>query len=135
MQMEKILGPIDEKGARMKNPLVLAYIGDTIYDLYFRMRAVKMTQAHVHELNRQVSMSVNARAQSHAAGIIEQMLTEQEADIYRRGRNAKSATSPKNMDIADYRRATGLEALFGYLYLTGQYDRIDELMERIMSEQ
>ena len=59
-----------------------------------------------NELNRQVSANVNARAQSHAAGIIEQMLTEQEADIYRRGRNAKSATSPKNMDIADYRRAT-----------------------------
>ena len=86
--MEKILGPIDEKGARMKNPLVLAYIGDTIYDLYFRMRAVKETEAHVHELNRQVSANVNARAQSHAARMIEQMLTEQEADIYRRGRNA-----------------------------------------------
>ena len=130
--MERILQPMDSKRARMKNPLVLAYIGDTIYDLYFRMRAVKEGEAHVHELNKKVSAEVNAHAQSVAAARIEELLSEEEADIFRRGRNAKSVTSPKNMDIVDYRRATGLEALMGYLYLTGQNERIDELMDMIM---
>ncbi len=131
--MEKILAPISRSEARMKNPLVLAYIGDTIYDLYYRMRAVKNSNACVNMLNREVSGNVNAKAQSSAFGIIEDRLSEEERQILHRGRNAKSATSPKNMDIVDYRRATGLEAVMGYLYLTGDYARIDELMEQIMA--
>ncbi len=130
--MEKLLSPISRTEARMKNPLVLAYIGDTVYDLYFRMLAVKSSGACVNILNKEVSGKVNARAQSAAAALIEDKLTEEEEGVFHRGRNAKSATSPKNMDIVDYRRATGLEALLGFLYLSGDEDRIEELMRIII---
>lgn len=131
--MEGILAPIPRSEARMKNPLVLAYIGDTIYDLYYRTVAVKSSMANVNVLNKEVSGKVNARAQSHAAALIEDKLTEEEIGVFHRGRNAKSATSPKNMDIVDYRRATGLEALIGFLYLSGDEKRIEELMIIIMN--
>ena len=131
--MLKILSPISECEARMKSPLALAYIGDTIYDLYYRVNEVKNSNANVNNLNSNVIKKVNAKAQSHAIEEILDKLTEEECAIYQRGRNAKSATTPKNMSMADYRRATGLEALFGFLYLTGQYERIEELMECIMA--
>ena len=127
--MLKILSPISECEARMKSPLALAYIGDTIYDLYYRVNEVKNSNANVNNLNSSVIKKVNAKAQSHAIEEILDKLTEED----QRGRNAKSATTPKNMSMADYRRATGLEALFGFLYLTGQYERIEELMECIMA--
>ena len=133
--MDKLLAPISRTEARMKNPLVLAYIGDTIYDLYHRTTAVKRSQANVNILNKEVSGRVNARAQSHAAALIEDMLTEEEQGVFHRGRNAKSGTSPKNMDIVDYRRATGLEALIGFLYLSGDEERIEELMGVIIEEE
>lgn len=132
--VNKIISPIGVKEARMKSPLALAYIGDTIYDLYFRVNEVKNSDNNVNKLNSNVIKKVNARAQSLALNKIVDKLTEDEEAIFQRGRNAKSATSPKNMCIADYRRATGVEALFGYLYLTGQYERINELMQTIMDE-
>lgn len=118
----------------MKNPLVLAYIGDTVYDLFVRTSRVKASGEHVNLLNRWVCGVVNARAQAEAADKLLPMLLEDEADIYRRGRNAKSATTPKNMDIGDYHKATGLEAVVGYLFLVGEYGRLHEIFEAILPE-
>lgn len=128
-----ILEKIDEKEARMRNPLTLAYIGDTVYDLYIRTNELKHSKACVNTLHRAVCSKVNARAQAQAADRLESSLTEDEHDIYRRGRNAKSGTVPKNMDVQDYRKATGLEAVVGYLYLTGQHERIEWIFEEIIN--
>lgn len=126
-----LLAPISEMDARFKNPLVLAFLGDTIYDLYMRTQVVKHTGACINTVHRSAVELVNARAQAQAAELLEPIFTEAEADIYRRGRNAKSGV-PKNMSVKDYRRATGVEAVVGYLYLTGQYARLDEIFERII---
>ena len=127
--MNELLGSISKDEARMKNPLVLAYVGDTVYDLYFRTMAAKRAGGTVNTLNREVSGRVNARAQAEAAAALE--LTEEEEYIFKRGRNAKPGTMPKNMTVSDYHKATGLEAVVGYLYLTGQTDRLNELFEKI----
>ena len=127
--MNGLLGSITKDEARMKNPLVLAYVGDTVYDLYFRTIAAKRAGGTVNSLNREVSGKVNAHSQAEAALMLE--FTEEEEYIFRRGRNAKPGTMPKNMSAADYHKATGLEAVVGYLYLTGQADRLDELFTKI----
>ena len=116
----------------MKNPLVLAYIGDTIYDLYVRTVLVNTDGGGVNRLNKLAAGTVNAKAQSDAAVKIMDVLTEEEQSIFRRGRNAKPGTTPKNMSVGDYHRATGLEALLGYLYLTGEDERIEELITMIL---
>lgn len=128
------LAPIGEKKARMKPPLTLAYIGDTIYDLYVRTKFVKSSDAGVGALNREVSAIVNAGAQAAASDRIMDMLTESERDVFRRGRNAKVSTTPKNMSVADYHKATGLEAVIGYLYLSGERERIAEIFNAILGE-
>jgi len=127
-----LLAPLTEMEARFKNPLVLAFLGDTVYDLYIRTHIVKNTGACINTVHRSAVELVNAHAQSQAAELLEPLFTEAEADIYRRGRNAKSGV-PKNMSVTDYRRATGLEAVVGYLYLTGQSSRLEELFERIIN--
>ena len=112
------------------SPLVLAYIGDAVYEEYTRVRLLDenpdMPAHKLHSLNVKY---VKAHAQSRSAAAIEQILTEAEEAVFRRGRNAKSATTPKNADVVEYRRATGLEALFGYLHLSGQAERLRELMK------
>lgn len=128
---EKLLAPLSEMDARFKNPLVLAFLGDTVYDLYIRTHIVKHSGACINTVHRAAVKWVNAHAQAQAAELLEPLFTEAEEDVYRRGRNAKSGV-PKNMTVADYRRATGLEALVGYLYLTGQYERLDAFFERII---
>ena len=135
MRFEELAGCLDADEARMKHPLVLAYIGDTVYDLIFRTRAVCSHSGSVNLLHREVCSMVNARAQSEAVTLLEPMFTEEETEIFRRGRNAKSATAPKNMSLQDYRRATGLEAVVGYIYLTGKTVRLDILFDRILGEQ
>lgn len=127
--MSILLEKITKEEARMKNPLVLAYIGDTVYDLYFRTLAVKRAGGTVNSLNRDVAARVNARSQAEMADKLE--LNEDEQYIYKRGRNAKPGTLPKNMSVADYHKATGLEAVIGYLYITGEEERLEELFEII----
>ena len=112
---------------RLISPLNLAYVGDSIMDLIVRTELVKEANEPVHMLHKKASAIVNAENQSRMAGVLEPLFTEEEAAIYRRGRNAKSATHAKNASIQDYRRATGLEAVFGYLYLKGDYERLMEL--------
>lgn len=89
--------------------------------------------APVNKLHKQSKEYVNAKGQAELYQVIAEYLTEEEKAVFRRGRNAKSYTTPKNMDIADYRRATGLEALFGYLYLKGDMQRALELFEKGVS--
>ena len=114
---------------RTYSPLTLAYLGDAVYELVIRTALVEKANCPVNKLNRRASSLVKASAQSAMAGVIEPLLTEEEASIYRRGRNAHSPTMAKNATMADYRRATGVEALVGYLYLKGDMDRILELMD------
>jgi len=107
--------------------LQLAYLGDTIYDLYVRERLVR-AGGRMDVMHRAAVRLVRASAQSEALGRIEPMLTEEEASVVRRARNARQ-TPPRNADIHEYHRATALEALIGALYLSGERNRIDELME------
>jgi ribonuclease-3 family protein len=113
--------------AKMKNPLALAYVGDTVWDLLVRRRLLK-SNAQAGTLHKRAVAQVNAGAQAAAFARIEGFLTEAESDIARRGGNAHAHhAAPKNQDPFAYSRATGLEALFGYLYLSGQEERIAEL--------
>lgn len=111
--------------------LVLAYIGDAVYEVYVRSRIIcEHSDMPPHKLHLEAIKHVKAKAQSNSVKIIEPLLTEEEAAIYKRGRNAKSATVPKNADVSDYRRSTGLEALFGYLYIREDKSRLEELMKK-----
>ena len=111
------------------SPLVLAYIGDSIYDLVIKTWVIEQGNMQVNKLNKKTSSIVKAESQSAMIGVIEPMLSEHEEAVYKRARNAKSYTSAKNASIGDYRRATGFEALMGYLYLSGQYERMMELVK------
>jgi len=110
------------------SPLALAYIGDDVYDLVVRTVVVERGNRAAEGLHKTVSQFVKAKTQADLSQVLMDLLTEQEKGIYRRGRNAKSYTSAKNASIGDYRKATGLEALIGYLYLTDQMERVLELM-------
>lgn len=111
-------------------PLVLAYIGDGVYELFVRNKIVKEhPDMPPHKLHILSSSHVKAHSQSVSMAAIEPILTEDELKIYKRGRNAKSGTVPKNADVTDYRRSSGFEALIGYLYLTNRTERLSELME------
>jgi len=121
---------IDKEKAGLYSPLVLAYIGDSVYEVFTRKKVLESNpNLPAHKLHKENVMYVKAEAQSNAMENIEPILTEQEIAIYKRGRNAKSATVPKNANLADYRRATGFEALIGFLELSGQYERLMEIME------
>ena len=112
---------------RTVNPLTLAYIGDGVYELVVRSVMVARTNTRAGLLHRQTSQYVKAEAQSKMMDVLLPVLTGEEESFYRRGRNAKSQTMAKNASVGDYRRATGFEALMGYLYLTDQMERIVEL--------
>ena len=113
-----------EVDIRAYSPLTLAYIGDAIYDLIIRTIVVERANRPANKLHKTVVRYVNAGTQAQMILALEEELTEEEKAVYHRGRNAKSYTSAKNASIADYRKATGLEALFGYLYLQGEMDRL-----------
>ena len=113
-------------------PLVLAYVGDTVYDLYVRTSLVETTGLTAHGLHVAAAKQVCAAAQAEAFRRIEPILTEEEAAVYRRGRNGHMGTIPKNASIGDYRSATGLEAVLGWLYLKGNDARLNELMRLIL---
>ena len=111
-------------------PLVLAYIGDAVYEVYVRSRIIcEHSTMPPQKLHIESTKHVKAHAQSNSIKVIEPLLTEEETAVYKRGRNSKSATVPKNADVSDYRRSTGLEALFGYLHIKGDIKRLSELMK------
>ena len=110
------------------SPLALAYIGDAVYEIFIRTYVLNKGNAPVNKFHKASRELVRAHAQAQIYHIIEKYLNEEEQDVLRRGRNAKSISSPKNGDISEYRHATGLEALIGYLYLQGNIERINELI-------
>ena len=117
--------PADIRGL---NPLQMAYVGDTVHDLYVRSMLLSRGMA-VGTMHRQAVRMVSAGAQARMLERIEPELTQEEADIARRGRNSQAKhAAPRHADPADYAHATALEALWGYLYLSGQTQRLDELM-------
>ena len=127
-----------KKDIRSYSPLTLAYIGDAVYDLLIRTEKVSHGNCPVKQYHKRVSGIVNAKAQAELMHMILPELTDEERDVYKRGRNANSKTKAKNATTGNYHRATGLEALIGYLYLTKQYERITDLIligRRKMEEQ
>ena len=125
--IQKIPG-MSEIDAKECSPLVLAYIGDCVFDLIIKTMAAGRGNRPVHKLHEETSRYVQASAQSYMMRTMQEHLTAEEHAVYRRGRNAKSVSPAKNQSITDYRRATGFEALLGYLYLNHKYERLTELV-------
>ena len=110
------------------SPLVLAYVGDCVFDLIVKTMVVGRGNRPVHRLHEETSRYVQASAQSYMMRFMQEHLNEEEHAVYRRGRNARSVSPAKNQSITDYRRATGFEALIGHLYLSEEYERLTELV-------
>jgi len=119
------LQPVD---VRTYSPLVLAYIGDAVYELMIRSKVINRGSMQVNKMHKHSAALVKASAQAQMIKTLEEELTEEELAVYKRGRNAKSATMAKNATMIDYRMATGFEALVGWLFLTGAYERLVELV-------
>lgn len=117
------------------SPLTLAFIGDTVFDLLIRSELVCDANRPVKELHKEASSKVCAKAQAACIKAIMPVLSEEEQDIFKRGRNAHTGSVPKNQSAADYHYATGLECLFGWLYLSGKEERIKELYSAIKEAQ
>lgn len=116
------------------SPQTLAFVGDSVYDLLVRQHLVSLGNRPVKELNESKVTLVNCKSQAQSAQLIMDALTDIELDVYKRGRNVKVNTVSKHSSVADYHSATGLEALFGYLYLCGNTDRIKELFMLIIAD-
>ena len=123
-----------EKEARLLNPLQLALVGDGVYELFIRNSILSNNlELRAHKMHVKAIGYVKAKSQSIIMHEIEDKLTENESYIFKRGRNAKSATVPKNADVRDYRMATGFEALVGYLYLIGDTERLEFIFNTAIS--
>ncbi len=129
--MFDLLTTITEKEARILSPVTLAFVGDAVYSLYVRERLVLTTDFNTGTLQKLTSAEVSAHGQSELLEKIQPLFTEEENDIFKRGRNAKKSTRSKSASVAEYNRSTGFEAVLGYLYLTGQYQRISRLLEAL----
>ena len=125
---EKI--PLDKAAVKRINPVTLAFVGDAVYSLYVRARLVQVSDGKPSQLQRATAKVVSAKGQSQILEALLPCLTEEEGDVFRRGRNAKKPTKSKSASAGEYNRSTGLEAVLGYLYLTGQNERLTELMDR-----
>ena len=115
--------------ARGYSPLALAFVGDAVYETFIRTKVLLKANTSANKLHRSAVNFVRAGAQSLAMQSLLPLLTEEEAEIFKRGRNAHSASVPKNADVTEYRIATGFEALLGYVYLIGDSLRLNRLME------
>ena len=131
----KELFHLEDRDLRSYSPLTLAYIGDGVYELIIRTVLVKRGNRPVNQLHKQASSLVKAAAQSAMMETLEPLLTEEEKSVYKRGRNAHSPTMAKHATMADYRRATGFEALLGYLYLKEDFARLVELVRAGIREE
>lgn len=131
----KELFDLKDQDIRSYSPLTLAYIGDGVYELIIRTILVKKGNCPVNRLHKKASSLVKAAAQSNIMEVIEEKLTPEELSVYRRGRNAHSPTMAKHATMADYRRATGFEALMGYLYLKEEYSRMIMLIRMGIGEE
>lgn len=127
MKAELGIGEVD---VRNYSPLALAYIGDCIFELMVRTIIVSKGNAPVHKYHQRASAIVNAHSQADMITDLEQELTEEERAVYHRGKNSKPATMAKNATAKEYKTATGMEAVLGYLYLTNQYERLIDLVKK-----
>ncbi len=123
---------MDDRTINSIPTLNLAFIGDGVYDLLVREYLVKNSSAHVGELNKLKVSMVNCKSQAEYVRLLVDALTDEEADIYKRGRNTKVNSASKHSTLSDYHAATGLETLFGWLYLKGRTERINELFSLII---
>ena len=126
-----ITEPLTKADARMYSPITLAFLGDAVYELCVRTLLTHDISKPAGKLHKESVQYVNASFQAEAAKAILPLMNEDEEAVFKRGRNAHSAHSPKNQSSADYRYATGLEALFGYLYLCGENERIAYFFDKI----
>ena len=125
------LGEImDNSKAKNLNPIVLAFVGDAVYSLFVRERLTFSSDCKTGELNKLATKEVNAVAQSAFIKEIIPMLTDEELAIFKRARNAKKSTKAKHASVSDYNNATGFEAVLGFLYITGQIDRLNIILNR-----
>ena len=123
---------ISKAEADALNPLVLAFVGDSVQQLYVRTRLALNSQKKAGALHNLATLEIKAPAQADAAERLMPFLTEEETAVFRRARNAHYTTSAKNATIGDYKKASGFEALLGWLYLTGAHDRLNELLSMIL---
>ena len=126
--MEFIKREKDINEAKLLSPLVWAYVGDSVYELFVRTKLTNKSNAKPHKLHIESIKYVKARAQADILKRINDSLTDEEKDIVRRGRNTENHHVAKNANIADYSQSTGFEALIGYLYLTKQDSRLEEIL-------
>jgi ribonuclease-3 family protein len=119
---------ISVEQAKVLSPVTLAFVGDAVYSLYVREKLVLMHDQPAALLQKYTSAQVSAHGQSELLNTLIPLFNEDEEGVYKRGRNAKKATKSKNASVAEYNRSTGFEAVLGFLYLSGQYKRIDFLL-------
>ncbi len=129
LEMIQAAFPNKQQDIRGYSPLTLAYVGDAVYDLIIRTVVVERANRPANELHRITVKYVSANAQSKIVQALMEELTEEEQSVYRRGKNSKPHTTAKNATVADYMKATGFEAVIGYLYLTNQMPRVLELVK------
>ena len=130
LEMISAAFPGKRQDIRSYSGLTLAYIGDVVYDLVIRTVLVSRANRPVNDLHRMTIRYVSANAQSKMVQALQESFTEEEQSVYRRGKNAKPHTTAKNASTADYLRATGFEAVIGYLYLTGDMERVLYLVKK-----
>lgn len=118
---------IEKQKAISMNPIVLAFVGDAVYSLFWREKMAISIDAKSGKLSELTSKVVNAKAQAHLADKMLEVFTEEELDVYRRARNSKKPSRAKHSSVSEYNKSTGLEAVFGYLYLIGDMDRLNYL--------
>jgi len=124
-----IISPQEKNKIKQMNPLVLAFVGDGVETLFVRAKVALSGDQKANALHKRATEEVNAHAQSEQAERVLPYLTEDEKDIFLRARNSKSRHHAKNFSVVDYRRASGWEAVIGYLYLTGETERLKELFD------
>ncbi len=125
--------PIPPEDIREVPTSVLAYVGDAVYELYIRMHIVSRIGGQSGVLHKKAVKYVSATSQAHAVRVLYDELTEEEQSVFRRGKNGHQGSMAKNASPADYKYATGLETLIGYLYLSGNEERMEELIRRIIT--
>lgn len=132
-----VIAPVLPSGLPVEqlSPIVLAYIGDAVFEVYVRQRLIAGPVRKPHDLHRAATRRVSAASQARLLQLWAPLLTEEEEDVVRRGRNAKSGQPPRNADPGDYRHATALECLVGYLYYRGRRERLEQLMEMAFAHQ
>ncbi|MBQ8684832.1 MAG: Mini-ribonuclease 3 [Clostridia bacterium] len=129
--MQEAFVVLSEREALQINPVVLAFLGDAVYSLWVREKLVVSGEGRASEFQRAAAEVESARGQSALIERILPLLTERETEIFKRGRNAKKATKSKHATVGEYNRSTGLEAVLGFLHLTGNGARIDELLSQM----